>query len=115
MVGRGGVSRVWGRRGGPPHRQDGKSTQYLTFLIYVSSMYPQTSNLQHSHAHPGRPGRPPCTPPAPNSMLRNAAMLEGKAAYIALSVAISSAVSANEESARSSAMYTGSSPGLVVI
>jgi hypothetical protein len=31
------------------------------------------------------------------------------------SVAISSAVSANEESARSSAMYTGSSPGLVVI
>ena len=42
-------------------------------------------------------------------------MLEGEAAYIALSVAISSAVSANEESARSSAMYTGFSPGLVVI
>ena len=77
------------------------------FRLYPvrTAVYAQESN--HTPGQRQRARRP--------SRVAIPTMLEGEAAYIALSVAISSAVSANEESARSSAMYTGFSPGLVVI
>ena len=89
-----------------------KSTQYRTFLIYVSSVPGQNRSVR-TGIKPNPWPAPTCTPPISRRYSYDARGRE--AAYIALSVAISSAVSANEESARSSAMYTGFSPGLVVI
>ena len=87
-------------------------TQYRTFLIYVSSVPGQNRSVR-TGIKPYPWPAPTCTPPISRRYSYDARGRE--AAYIALSVAISSAVSANEESARSSAMYTGFSPGLVVI